>query len=121
MSYTDAQRLAARPALDLPAATSPAERFQNETLRPIMKQQDALLRSALAIFLTKRKVRLDQVPAAQRIAKAKELITRDNRLRGLLFGIAVGQFTAAEMDFYRNHESEANRRMTNLLVERLGR
>ncbi|MEM6772664.1 MAG: hypothetical protein AAF597_18945 [Bacteroidota bacterium] len=119
MPDIDSQRLALRPVLDLPAATTPEERFQNATLRPIMKQQDALLRAALGIFLTKRKVKLDQIPANQRFAKVKELVTRDNRLRGLLFGIAVGQFTADEMTYYAANEREANRRMTNLLVERL--
>lgn len=84
-----------------------------------MKQQDALLRAAIELFLTKRKVKLEQVPAHQRFAKVKELVTRDNRLRGLLFGIAVGQFTADEMAYYAANEREVNRRMTNLLVERL--
>lgn len=119
MNAHDEQRLALRPQLDLPPATTPAEQFQNGTLRPIMKQQDGLLRAILGMFLTKRKVRPDQLPVARRIAKIKEMVTRDNRLRGLLFGIAAGQFTAEEMAYYVANESEANRRMTNLLVERL--
>lgn len=119
MITSDEQRLALRPTLDLPTASTPEERFQNDTLRPVMKQQDALLRAALGMFLKKRKVSPDQLSAEQRFAKIKEMVTRDNQLRGLLFGIAVGQFTAAEMDYYRNHDSDANRRMTNLLVERL--
>lgn len=119
MSDYDAQRLALRPQLTLAPATSPEEQFQNNTLRPIMKQQHALLRSALELFLRKRKVNLNQIPEKQRFAKTKELVTRDNRLRGLLFGIAVGQFTEAEMGYYVAHEREVNRRITNLLVERL--
>ena len=49
----------------------------------------------------------------------KELVTRDNRLRGLLFGVAAGQFTTDEMAHYLTNESDVNRRITNLLVERL--
>ncbi len=119
MTALDSQRLALRPQLSLPPAESTEEQFQNNTLRPIMKQQDALLRAALGLFLQKRKVQLDQIPAKQRFAKIKELVTRDNRLRGLLFGIAVGQFTEDEMGYYLDAEREVNRRMTNLLVERL--
>lgn len=119
MSDLNEQRLALRPRLDLLPATTPAEQFQNNTLRPVMKQQDELLRAALGMFLTKRKVRPEQLPAKQRFEKIKELVTRDNRLRGLLFGIAVGQFTTGEMAYYRDNESDVNRRITNLLVERL--
>lgn len=119
MTTLDEQRLALRPTLSLPPATTPAERFQNDTLRPVMKQQNDLLRAALNMFLRKRKVRLDQIAKNQRFAKVKEMVTRDNRLRGLLFGIAVGQFTASEMAYYQENESEVNRRITNLLVERL--
>lgn len=119
MPYPDKERLALRPTLDLPAAATLEEQFQNLTLRPIMKQQDQLLRAALQLFLTKRKVNLQLIPANQRLAKVKELVTRDNRLRGLLFGIAVGQFTVEEMSYYAENEREVNRRMTNLLVERL--
>lgn len=119
MPDIDSQRLALRPQLKLAPAASPEEQFQNDTLRPIMKQQNALLKAALGMFLTKRKVHLLQIPAKQRFAKTKELVTRDNRLRGLLFGIAIGQFTEAEMGYYVANEREVNRRMTNLLVERL--
>ena len=119
MSNNNKDHLALRPTLHLPPATTPEEQFQNEALRPVMKQQNTLLKSALQLFLKKRKVNLLQVPTNQRFAKVKELVTRDNRLRGLLFGIAVGQFTEEEMAYYMMNEREVNRRMTNLLVERL--
>lgn len=119
MNTTDEQRLALRPDLSLAPAAAPEEQFQNNTLRPIMKLQAPLLQAVLRMFLTKRKVKIYEAPAAEKIAKVKEMVTRDNRLRGLLFGIALGQFTAEEMNYYVAHESEVNRRMTNLLVERL--
>ena len=119
MTTFDSQRMALRPTLDLPSATKVEEQFQNNTLRPIMKQQNDLLQAALEIFLVKRKVKLEQVPTNQRFAKIKELVTRDNQLRGLLIGMAAGQFTSEEMVYYVSNERDVNRRMTNLLVERL--
>jgi hypothetical protein len=119
MTTFDSQRIALRPILDLPAATKVEEQFQNNTLRPIMKQQNDLLQAALEIFLVKRKVKLEQVPASQRFDKIKELVTRDNQLRGLLIGMAAGQFTSEEMAYYVANDRDVNRRMTNLLVERL--
>jgi len=118
MSNTEA-RLALRPLLNLAPAEAPEESFQNNTLRPIMKMQHELLVAAFRLSLQKRKVKLEQLPANQRFDKIKQLITRDARLRGLLLGIAVGQFTNQEMVYFVENESSINRRMTNLLVERL--
>ncbi|WP_116126483.1 hypothetical protein [Lewinella sp. IMCC34183] len=108
-----------RPTIDTQPTDSPEEAFQNQTLRPILKQQHDGLVKVLQHYLRKRKVRMEQVAADQRFAKVKELVTRDNRLRGLLFGMTIGHFDATELTFYLDHEGEINRRITNLLVERL--
>lgn len=109
-----------RPTIPTLPTDNPEEAFQNDTLRPLLKQLDPTLRAVFAHYLTKRKVRPDQLPKAQRSAKIKELVTRDNRLRGLLFGMVIGHFTAGEVTYYLANEAGVNRRMTNLLVERLG-
>ncbi|CAH0999158.1 hypothetical protein LEM8419_00455 [Neolewinella maritima] len=109
----------ARPHIPTLPTDSPEEAFQNATLRPILKEQHELLHTIFRHYLTKRKVRPEQLPAAQRMDKIKELVTRDNRLRGLLFGMVIGHFTAEEATYYVENESGVNRRMTNLLVERL--
>ncbi|WP_154640111.1 hypothetical protein [Lewinella sp. W8] len=116
---TDENRITLRPRLNLAPASTPEENFQNDTLRPILKMQHDLLVAAFELYLEKRKVRLQQLPARDRFAKVKELVTRDNRLRGLLFGMTVGHFTVAEMEYYRNNDGAVNRRLTNLLTERL--
>jgi hypothetical protein len=84
-----------------------------------MKLQHDHLLAVFRSFLTKRKVKLDQLPATDRFAKIKELVTRDNRLRGLLFGVVIGMLTTDELTYYLANESEANRRITNLTVERM--
>ena len=112
-------RLTLRPHISTAPAASPDEAFQNETLRPVAKLQHDLLLAVFTLYLGKRKVRMDQIASKQRFAKVKELVARDNRLRGLLFGIIVGQFTSGEIDYYVSHEREVNRRLTNLLTERL--
>ncbi|MTB49608.1 hypothetical protein E1J53_0001440 [Lewinella sp. W8] len=119
MPMTDENRITLRPRLNLAPASTPEENFQNDTLRPILKMQHDLLVAAFELYLEKRKVRLQQLPARDRFAKVKELVTRDNRLRGLLFGMTVGHFTVAEMEYYRNNDGAVNRRLTNLLTERL--
>lgn len=118
-SENDVARLALRPQLNLAPASAPEEKFQNDTLRPVMKLQHDLLLAVFRAFLVRRKVQLEQLPADQRFGKIKELVTRDHRLRDLLFGLALGQLTNKEMAVYLADESTFNRRMTNLIVERL--
>lgn len=113
------QRLALRPEVPTTPTTQPEEAFQNETLRPVLKLQHDHLKAVTDSFLLKRKVKIDQVAKVKRREKIKELIARDNRLRGLLFGIIIGQFVAEELAYYLANESATNRRITNLLQERL--
>jgi hypothetical protein len=108
-----------RPHIPTLPTDSPEEAFQNKTLRPILKQQHALLHVIFEHFLRKRKAKPGQLPRDKRAAKIKELVSRDNRLRGLLFGMVVGHFTGPEAEYYVANESGVNRRLTNLLTERL--
>lgn len=112
-------RRSLRPHLLTEPTDQPAEAFQNDTLRPILKLQHDLLLGVFRHFLVKRKARLQQLSVDRRADKIAELVTRDNRLRGLLFGIIVGQFEADEMDYYLQNEREVNQRLTSLLTQRL--
>ncbi len=108
-----------RPIISAQPADSPEEAFQNTALRPILKQQHAAVVAVMRYYLKKRKARYEQLTHTLRTEKVKELVTRDNRLRGLLFGMVVGHFTPEELSYYLENEGGVNRRMTNLLVERL--
>ena len=112
-------RRALRPPVPTQPTDQPAEAFQNETLRPILKMQHELLLELFRYYLVKRKVDWVNLAHNRRSAKAKELISRDNRLRGLLFGTVIGQFIPGELAFYLEQESECNRRLTGLLTQRI--
>jgi hypothetical protein len=112
-------RLQLRPEVVTEPTSQPTEAFMHETLRPILKLQNAHFLLITRHFLAKRKVRLDTLSAAQRLQQISHSIARDNRLRGLLFGCVLGQFTETELAFYLDNESEVNRRITHLLVERI--
>ena len=71
------------------------------------------------IYIFKRKVKFQQLNAAQREQQIQHSVAKDNRLRGLLFGCVLGQFTNEELAFYLENEAEINRRITQLLVQRL--
>ena len=112
-------RVSWRPQLDLPPAATDREQFQNKTLRPVLKLQHAPLLQVFRHYLTKRKVAWQQLAQSDFKAKTEELLSRDNRLRGLLFGMLLGCLTEAELTYYLDHESEMNRRITSMLTERI--
>lgn len=112
-------RKALRPIVTTQPASTIAEGFQNETLRPILKLQNDVLALTFRQFLLKRKVRWDELSQQQRSTQARHSVSKDNRLRGLLFGIVLGQMTEEELAHYFTDESGYNRRITTMLEQRL--
>ena len=115
----DDPRLQLRPHIPTEPTHKPEETFLHQTLRPVLKLQNQLLLSITRHFLQKRKVKLQSMSTSQRQQQIQHSISKDNRLRGLLFGCVIGQFTAEELTFYLANESESNRRITQLLVQRM--
>lgn len=112
-------RIQLRPHIETGAVSKPDEEFLHQTLRPVLKLQNELLLEITRHFLQKRKVKLASMSPAQRDQQIQHSIGKDNRLRGLLFGCVLGQFTAEELSFYLANEGETNRRITQLLTQRL--
>lgn len=117
---TDEQLLQLRPDLGLDLGTSKGEeRFQNETLRPILKWQHALLKNMFEHYIQKRKGVYFALPKPSRSAWVADSIRSDQRFRNLLAGTVVGQFTETELQYFMDHEAECMRRLVALVIERL--
>ena len=113
-------RLSIRPTINTTyEAENPNEQFQNKTLRPILKMQNDLICRMYLHYMEKRKVPFYQMSTQKRFEQIAHSVSKDNRLRGLLFGMVVGMFTLVEMDYYRQYEGEINRRITSLVIQRL--
>ncbi len=116
----DEQRKAIRPEIHtMVEPENPAEKFQNEVLRPIMKMQNDLIVAIFRHFLRKRKVPFNGKSIEERKQWIAHSLSKDNRLRGMLLGAIIGHFTLEEYTFYLEQEGEMRRRITNLLTERL--
>jgi hypothetical protein len=112
--------LALRPELELDTTQStPVEIFQNNTLRPILKMQHALLTQLFRKQIEKRKNVYFQLPEKDRLGWIALSVRSDQRFRYQLAGMVIGHFTATELDFFSDNEEEAMRRLTDLLVQRL--
>ena len=113
-------RVAIRPEITTEdTASSEAEQFQNRVLRPIIKMQNELILSIYKHFLAKRKVKFSGMSIEKRAQWIETSVTKDNRLRGILLGMVIGQFTENELGQFIEMEGEIRRRITNLITQRL--
>ena len=112
--------LAIRPDLQLDSSQAgPEETFQNQTLRPILKMQHALLTTLFQAYIHKRKDSYFLLTKAGRLAWIDHSVRSDLRFRNLLVGTVIGHFAEAELAHYLASEAEYMRRIVSLLVQRL--
>lgn len=98
---------------------SDEERFQNITLRPIAKFQNDLLVAIFKNYINKHKNVFYGLTAQKRIEYIENAVNRDQRFRSTLKGIFTGLFTMTEFENYITNSSALNKRMMNLVRERL--
>ena len=98
---------------------SSEERFQNETLRPVAKLQDELLLAVFRNYITKHKNKFYELKLEKRFEYIENAIQRDIKFRNSLKGIIIGQFTLEEYDTYIKNSSALNKRMMNIVKERI--
>ena len=95
------------------------ERFQNQTLRPIIKLQNDLFLVVFQNYITKRKNLFYQLTIEKRMDYITHAIQKDLKLRNSLKGMLIGQFTLEEYDRYANNSSALNKRMLNMVIKRI--
>lgn len=116
----DDQLIALRPTLALDnAQATDIERFQNETLRPILKLQHDLIILCFKQYIILRKNEYANLSKLQRPVYIEQVIKQDIKFRNKLLGCLIGLFTLSEMTFFYQHESELTRRATQLIIQRL--
>ena len=109
-----------RPQLDLPTTdATPNERFQNATLRPILKMQHDWLVEIFKNYLQKRKNPLPNLSKKQRLDYIEQAVRVDLKFKNRLIGGIIGHFTATELTHFFIQETELTRRLTDLVVQRL--
>ncbi|HKL35796.1 MAG TPA: hypothetical protein VJ899_05865 [Salegentibacter sp.] len=95
------------------------EQFQNKTLRPVAKLQDELLLEVFRNYTKKHKNKFYELKLEQRFIYIENAIQKDIKFRNSLKGIIIGQFTLDEYDAYIKNSSALNKRMMNIVKERL--
>ena len=98
---------------------SSEERFQNKTLRPVIKLQNELLVEVFRNYIQKHKNSFYSYSVDKKLNFIENAIQRDIKFRNSLKGIIIGQFTVEEYLLYIENSSALNKRMMNIVKERM--
>jgi hypothetical protein len=95
------------------------EKFQNETLRPILKLQNDLLLEVFRNYATKQKGAFFLLSIENKMHYVENAIQKDIKFRNTLKGIVIGMFTITEYKEYIQNSSNLSKRIMSLLIERI--
>ena len=98
---------------------STEERFQNLVLRPIIKLQNDLFIEVFKNYVTKHKNVFYDLSVEKRIDYIGNTIHKDMKFRNSIKGMVIGVFTVEEYKLYIQNSSALNKRMMNIVKERL--
>ncbi len=119
LSGRDEWLLEMRPEIkDVHEAESEEELFQNKTLRPVLKFQNAALISVLKNYIKDRKKPFKAFNQKVQKQMIRDYIQNDHPFRRELQHLIVALLTEQELHFYFTHRSECNKRIIQMLIER---
>lgn len=99
--------------------SSAEERFQNNTMRPILKLQNDLFIEVFKNYISKHKNDFYSYSTEKKLGFIENCIQKDIKFRNSLKGIVIGLFTIDEYMEYIQNSSNLNKRMMNMLIDRL--
>ena len=99
--------------------SSKEEIFQNQTIRPILKLQNDIFLESFINYVNKSKSDFYAFSIEKKMAFIDNAVHKDIKFRNALKGMVIAMFTIEEFREYIQNSSNLNKRMMNLLIERL--
>lgn len=99
--------------------SSKEEIFQNQTLRPVLKLQNDLLIEAFLNYANKQKKSFYTLSLEKQLLYIDNAVHKDIKFRNALKDMVIGLFTVEEFREYTLNSSNLNKRMMNMIIERL--
>ena len=114
-------KLELREPLDIPilAETTEVENFQNQTLRPILKLQNAVYQTLFESYAMRQKADYETLSDGKKRTFIEQSLLKDMVLKNTFIGITIGLFTTEELAIYIKESKDYNRRIITMLIERL--
>ncbi|WP_166923110.1 glyoxalase [Flavobacterium poyangense] len=101
------------------AQSSADELFQNQTIRPVLKLQNDLFVAVFINYVNKNKADFYSYTVEKKLQTIENSIQKDIKFRNSLKGMVIALFTVEEYNTYIQNSSSLNKRMMNLLIDRL--
>ncbi|MDG1477031.1 MAG: glyoxalase [Vicingaceae bacterium] len=105
--------------LDLKTPNSVEEKFQNETLRPIIKMQNDLLVKYFSDYLLSKKCRFNNLSELKQAEFITAAFKKDSSFKSELKGMIIGQFTVLEFTIYCSNKNDFNKRILAMIHQRI--
>ena len=99
--------------------TSDLEQFQNDKLRPILKQQHEILLALFQSSLSRDKVPFAELKAEEKKSKLNQIFQKDLSFKNQSVGVVIGMLTVDEYTVYTKDTSSHNRRIITMLKQRI--
>lgn len=103
----------------LNGSISSNEYFQNNTIRPVVKYQHELLIHSFINYIKKHKYLYLNLSTINKLNYIDTALQKDNKFRNTIIGIIIGAFTIEEYIKYLDDSSALNKRIVNIIAERL--
>ena len=98
---------------------STEERFQNETLRPILKLQNPLLLAVFQRHIEMHKGVFFGLSVTKKLEYIEAALIKDQKFNNTIKGMVVGHFTISEYNAYTTNVSALNKRIMTMVVKRI--
>ena len=114
-------KLELRSAIEIPTFenTTAIEKFQNETLRPVLKLQNEVYLSVFENYAIKLKSAFKTLSTEKKWKFIEQSIQNNVSLKNIFIGITIGMFTDEELEVYLLETKTYNKRILTMLIERL--
>jgi len=107
------------PSLKITDKLSKEESFQNSVLRPIIKMKHDLLIAHFKNYIASIKLPWKELSDVKKIAFIESAFTRDLTFRNEVRGMVISHFTIEEYHLYKRIMHDINKRMNNIMKERM--
>jgi len=95
------------------------ERFQTQTLRPVLKLQNEILLGLFKNHITESKNTFYDLSLEKKGLFIENSLQKNIVLKNKLLGVTLGMFTIEELKVYSTQTSIYNKRIIGLIVERI--
>jgi len=99
--------------------TKDLEKFQNSTLRPIIKSINELLLGYFQHYTTLKRFDILNATALEKDKFVTTVFLKDNQFKNEIKGIVIGHFSIEEFNFYKNSSKQLNKRIFGIVKQRI--